>query len=46
MTKIIIVDEDRCLGCKQCMIECAMAHSEAEKADYFVEAVDFKEVTP
>ena len=23
-----------------------MAHSEAEKADYFVEAVDFKEVTP
>ena len=30
MSKIIIVDEDRCLGCKQCMIECAMAHSEAE----------------
>jgi anaerobic carbon-monoxide dehydrogenase iron sulfur subunit len=30
MSKIIIVDEDRCLGCKQCMIECAMAHSDAE----------------
>jgi len=23
-----------------------MAHSEAEKADYFIEAIDFKEVTP
>ncbi|MCK5113276.1 MAG: 4Fe-4S binding protein [Phycisphaerae bacterium] len=30
MTKIIVVDEDRCLGCKQCMIECAMEHSDAE----------------
>ena len=29
MRKIIVVDEDRCLACKQCMIECAMAHSEA-----------------
>lgn len=23
-----------------------MAHSEAEKADYYIEAIDFKEVTP
>ena len=30
MSKIIVVDEDRCLGCKQCMIECAMVHSDAE----------------
>ncbi len=29
MDKIIIVDEKRCLGCKQCMIECAMAHTDA-----------------
>jgi len=30
MSKIIVVDEDRCLGCKQCMIECAMAHCDSE----------------
>ena len=30
MSKIIIVDEDRCMGCKQCMVECAMAHCDAE----------------
>ena len=30
MAKVIVVDEHRCLGCKSCMIACAMAHSEAE----------------
>ena len=25
--------------------ETEMSHSEAEKADYFIEAVDFKEIT-
>ena len=30
MPKIIVVDEKRCLSCKQCMIECAMAHVDAE----------------
>jgi carbon-monoxide dehydrogenase iron sulfur subunit len=29
MPKVIVVNEERCLGCKQCMIECAMAHVEA-----------------
>ncbi len=29
MAKIIVVDQDRCLGCKSCMLECAMAHSDA-----------------
>ena len=29
MAKIIVVNEQRCLACKQCVIECAMAHSEA-----------------
>ena len=29
MAKVIIVDEQRCLGCKQCVFECAMAHSPA-----------------
>jgi carbon-monoxide dehydrogenase iron sulfur subunit len=29
MAKMIVVDEERCLACKQCMIECAMAHTEA-----------------
>jgi len=29
MRKMIVVDEERCLACKQCMIECAMAHTEA-----------------
>jgi len=27
--KVIVVDEKRCLACKQCMIACAMAHTEA-----------------
>lgn len=35
--KIIIVDEDRCLGCKSCTIECALAHCEAET---LVEAIN------
>ncbi|MCP4374937.1 MAG: 4Fe-4S ferredoxin [bacterium] len=30
MAKIIITDPDRCLGCKTCVTECALAHSEAE----------------
>jgi len=30
MAKVIVVDEDRCLGCKSCVLECALAHSEAE----------------
>jgi carbon-monoxide dehydrogenase iron sulfur subunit len=30
MAKVIIVDEQRCLGCKTCMIACAMAHTDAE----------------
>ncbi len=30
MAKFIVVDEIRCLACKQCMAECALAHSEAE----------------
>lgn len=30
MAKFIVVDETRCLACKQCMISCALAHSEAE----------------
>jgi len=29
VSKIIVVDKDRCLGCKSCVIECAMAHTEA-----------------
>ena len=29
MAKIITVDVDRCLACKSCMLECAMAHSDA-----------------
>jgi len=30
MTKIIVVNEERCLGCKSCVIECAVAHSHAK----------------
>ena len=29
MAKIIVVDEQRCLACKTCVIECAMAHTDA-----------------
>jgi len=29
VAKVIVVDEARCLACKQCVIECALAHSEA-----------------
>ncbi len=29
MAKIIMVDETRCLGCKTCELECALAHSES-----------------
>ena len=30
MTMMIVVNEQRCLGCKTCVLECAMAHSEAK----------------
>jgi len=30
MAKVIVVDEQRCLGCKSCVLECALAHSEAK----------------
>jgi len=36
MAKIIVVDLDRCLGCKSCELACALAHSEGET---LVEAV-------
>ncbi len=29
MARIIVVNERRCMGCKTCEMECAMAHSEA-----------------
>lgn len=29
MSKVIAVDADRCLACKQCVIECALAHTNA-----------------
>jgi len=29
MSKMIVVDETRCLACKTCVLECAMAHTEA-----------------
>ncbi len=29
MRKVVVINGARCLACKQCMIECAMAHSEA-----------------
>jgi len=37
MPKVIVVNEDRCLACKQCMIECAMAHTDAKT---LVEAIN------
>lgn len=30
MAKMIAVDEQRCMGCKTCVLECAMAHTEAK----------------
>ena len=30
MAKFIVIDETRCLACGQCMVECAMAHTEAD----------------
>jgi len=38
MPKMIVVDDQRCLGCKTCMLECAMAHSEAKTLAAAVEA--------
>ena len=29
MAKMIVIDEQRCLACKTCVLECAMAHSQA-----------------
>ena len=29
MAKFIFVDEEKCLACKQCMVECALAHTHA-----------------
>ncbi len=36
MAKMIVVNEQRCLGCKTCVLECAMAHTEAQS---LVEAI-------
>ena len=36
MAKFIVVDEKRCLACKQCVLSCALAHSDA---DSLVDAV-------
>ena len=36
MAKVIVVDEQRCLACKSCVLECAMAHTEARS---LVEAI-------
>ncbi len=30
MTRFIVVDEQRCLACKQCVVECALAHGQAD----------------
>lgn len=30
MAKAIVVNQERCLGCRSCMIACAMAHTEVE----------------
>ena len=30
MARAIVVNQERCLGCKSCTIACAMAHTEAE----------------
>ncbi|MGA2264990.1 MAG: 4Fe-4S dicluster domain-containing protein [Phycisphaerae bacterium] len=30
MAKMIVINEQRCLGCKTCVLQCAMAHSEAK----------------
>ncbi len=30
MAKLIVVDEERCLACRQCVLSCALAHGEAE----------------
>jgi len=29
MAKVIVVDDKRCLGCKSCVLACALAHSDA-----------------
>ena len=36
MAKFILNDEERCVACRQCMMDCAMAHTEA---DTLVEAI-------
>jgi carbon-monoxide dehydrogenase iron sulfur subunit len=41
MAKIIVVDERRCLGCKSCELECALAHGQA---DSLVEALAAEEL--
>ena len=33
MDKVIIVDQKRCMGCRQCMVECAMVHADAATLD-------------
>lgn len=30
MSKVIVADEERCLACKTCVIECSLAHTQAE----------------
>ena len=30
MTKMIVVNEERCMACKTCVLQCAMAHTDAK----------------
>ena len=43
MAKFIVVDEKRCLACRQCVISCALAHSDADSV--IDAAVDGKTLT-
>ena len=43
MTKAIVTHHERCLGCGTCVIECAMAHTNAET---LVEAIYCRDAAP